>query len=463
MAKIMYTDLQTPNPDILEEEKEYDIQFKNRKYHIKFTFISDIILFTIFPPKKLNKSTQRRFLYRSKIENLRKNSQILGLYMNNSDIVFLINELFRNNKIYLEQSENDKNELNLVIKLQVLNKEEILVLPLEQRKTNNKGYIVIENELKDNKYKNIENKYDSMIDQINNIEHKFNSEFDNFNNEIKEIKKNNEYLNDQIILITNQISKLNEKIENDINKKNDIIKKSNKYNVEKLLERIELLEEEKEEKNTKILVEKKDTNQGGINVLKKIIQKKEEKNLEKLRNCFINKSLIILKEEDIDFIINRLDKYNPISYKLIYSSSKDGDSIKTFHEKCDGEDFILIIIETSKGYKFGGFTSIGFDSSGFELNDDNAFLFSLDKKKIYEINPGNAAVYCNKRFGPIFCAKKDDTNYNICICDNFLSNTSNTAKNSISFKIDEEYELNFGEKDFIIKELEIYKLDLVNY
>ena len=72
MAKIMYTDLQTPNPDILEEEKEYDILFKNRKYHIKFTFISDLILFTIFPPKKLNKSTQRRFLYRSKIENLRK-------------------------------------------------------------------------------------------------------------------------------------------------------------------------------------------------------------------------------------------------------------------------------------------------------------------------------------------------------------------------------------------------------
>lgn len=59
--------------------------------------------------------------------------------------------------------------------------------------------------------------------------------------------------------------------------------------------------------------------------------------------------------------------------------------------------------------------------------------------------------------------KKDDTNYNICISDNFLSNISTTSKKSVCYKVDEEYELNFGEKDFIIKELEIYKLDLVNY
>ena len=76
----MYTDLQTPNPDILEEENEYDIIFKSRKYHIIFSFIFDTILFTILPPKKLNKTSQTRFLYRSKIEKLRKSSQILGLF-----------------------------------------------------------------------------------------------------------------------------------------------------------------------------------------------------------------------------------------------------------------------------------------------------------------------------------------------------------------------------------------------
>lgn len=113
--------------------------------------------------------------------------------------------------------------------------------------------------------------------QINNIEQKFSSEIDNFNKEIKEIKMNNEYLNKQIILITNQISKLNEKIENDINNKNDIIKKGNKYKFEKLLQRIELLEEDKNDiNNENIVIDKEDINEG-INVLKKIIKRKKRK------------------------------------------------------------------------------------------------------------------------------------------------------------------------------------------
>ena len=118
-------DISTPDPDFIEEVKEYDLSFRKRNYHIKFKYLSEILSFEVYPPN--NKIC---FLYRSKIQNLRKNSQILGLYLNNADIVFLINELFRNNKIYLEKNEKNKKELNLIIQLQVLNKEEILVLPL---------------------------------------------------------------------------------------------------------------------------------------------------------------------------------------------------------------------------------------------------------------------------------------------------------------------------------------------
>jgi len=82
------------------------------------------------------------------------------------------------------------------------------------------------------------------------------------------------------------------------------MKKMSKYKLEKLLQRIELLEEESDYSNnntTNIVSEKRNINEG-INVLKTIIKNKEEKNLEKLGNCFITKSKIILNHEDIDFI-----------------------------------------------------------------------------------------------------------------------------------------------------------------
>ena len=454
MAKIIDTVEQ--DGEISEEENKYELTFENRKYKVKFYFDSKFFLFTIFPPKKANKPRKTYYLYRSKIENLKKNSEILELYYNNSNIALLIKELFNNNKIYLDRNENNKKELNLVIKLIILNKEEILVLPLEKKKKANKGYIVIENELKGNKCKILKNKYEGISLQINHIGDKYNSEFDNFNKEIKEIKNNNKYLNRQINFITNQISELNEKLEFNINNK-----KESKSKIQRLINKIELLEDHGE-KNNDLSVSLQSNLNGGIDILKKVIKKKEEKNIEKLRNCFIARSNIIKNGNEIDFIINRLDKYNPISYELIYSSSSDGDKIKTFHNKCDGENYLLVLIKTTKGYIFGGFTSIGFDSSGFELNDDNAFLFSIDKQKIYDIVIGNAAVYCNSRFGPIFCSKNGDNNYNICIGDNFLSNISTTSKNSVNYKMNEEYELNFGEREFFVNDLEIYKLILVN-
>ena len=130
-----------------------------------------------------------------------------------------------------------------------------------------------------------------MMNHISHIENKFNSEFNNFSKEIKEIKRNNEFLNEQINLITNQITILNEKLEKDINMENNISKKGNKYNVNKLIQRIELLEEEKNN-NSSILLNKENINEG-INVLKTIIKNKEEKILKRIKKKPINMKPII--------------------------------------------------------------------------------------------------------------------------------------------------------------------------
>jgi len=38
--------------------------------------------------------------------------------------------------------------------------------------------------------------------------------------------------------------------------------------------------------------------------------------------------------------------------------SKDGDQSKDFHNNCDNKDPTLILVETIKGYIFGGYTPL---------------------------------------------------------------------------------------------------------
>ena len=225
-------------------------------------------------------------------------------------------------------------------------------------------------------------------------------------------------------------------------------------NIQNLIERIEILEELKEESTKSSKKNSNGTNNNKVNKA----QIQEKINIKKLKKCFKSSS-ILTDETNFDFLLNNLNKYNPTSYKIIYKSSIDGDNIKNFHSNCDGEENVLIIIETNKGYKFGGFTAVGFDSSGCELRDDKAFLFSIDNQKIYEILPGNNAIYCNRKSGPIFCSKQDSIAYSIYIPDNYFHNKSTTTKQCYCYKMKENFELNHGKKEFLVKEMEVFRLD----
>jgi hypothetical protein len=69
--------------------------------------------------------------------------------------------------------------------------------------------------------------------------------------------------------------------------------------------------------------------------------------------------------------------------------SKDGDLIKTFHEKCDNKGPTVMIIKTTTGYRFGGYNPLFWDQSGSYKNDKLTFIFSLDKKKKYTLKSGH--------------------------------------------------------------------------
>ena len=63
----------------------------------------------------------------------------------------------------------------------------------------------------------------------------------------------------------------------------------------------------------------------------------------------------------------------------------------------------VCIIETKKGCIFGGYTETVMDFNKGNVKDPNAFVFSIDKMKIYEnLKKNDCVVDYVKNWGPIF-------------------------------------------------------------
>ncbi len=240
----------------------------------------------------------------------------------------------------------------------------------------------------------------------------------------KQKNKQEDIIND-LIQIVKELKNENLKLKTEnieINKRLDILENWKKE--------IEKIEKEKKEKIEKEKIEKEKFNS-------KIMTTNEQINL--IKNKFINRGKAI----------QRLN--------LLFSSSKDGDSSQTVHNKIDGKKDILLFVETTKGRKFGGYTNIGFDSSNNHKNDDEAFLVSFDKLKIYDnINKGGWAIYCCNSNPPWFYSMAGK--YNIRIDNKFFSNLGYTTKKGDCYQTTEDYELNGGEESFTVKELEYFQI-----
>ena len=176
-------------------------------------------------------------------------------------------------------------------------------------------------------------------------------------------------------------------------------------------------------------------------------------------NSYIGKidlsSEILEKYEDYEFLLdylkNKLNLDLRDSIKL-FSSSEHGDSADKFHSNCDNNTNVIVIIKTKDGCIFGGFSSIGFDSSNSSKIDESAFIFSVNKQKIFSAKKGKKTINCFKNLGPCFYDEA------ISIPDNFFKNPGNTCKKDLSFNTTIDYEINNGKKKFFIEELEVIEL-----
>jgi len=141
-------------------------------------------------------------------------------------------------------------------------------------------------------------------------------------------------------------------------------------------------------------------------------------------------------------------------YRLLYRASRDGDSANKFHSICDNSNNLIVLVQTQKGLRFGGFTSNKFKVSSHMKYDNNAFLFSLDLKKVYKISPGEYAIYCYYNSGPCF------SQGSLYIPNNFFKKFGKTSLAGGPYQFKEDYEINNGEEKFLVKELEIFQVQI---
>ena len=175
-------------------------------------------------------------------------------------------------------------------------------------------------------------------------------------------------------------------------------------------------------------------------------------------------SKIIKKNEELNLISDRIKntellKNKKIKYKLLYRGTRDGMNPSSFHQKCNGIPQTVSIVQTTKGYKFGGYAEKTWENNndGAWIKDDKSFVFSIDYMKIYNHIEGTEAILHNNNFGPSF-------NDCIYLRTDFSNNENNTcdkkSANQIFQGFNRDYELNDGEQNFSLAEVEVFRVIL---
>ena len=187
---------------------------------------------------------------------------------------------------------------------------------------------------------------------------------------------------------------------------------------------------------------------------------KESSGLEKTQHLFEEKTQqisvkgdIIHNTEELELITRKINKSNKkITLNLLYKATVDSDKAKAFHDKCDQAQSSLVLIETDKGKRFGGFTTCSWAGECEEKKDEDAFVFSLDKMMTYENIQGEDAIGCYPKFGPIFLGCQ------IRIYDNAFTKGGTTFEKGLNYNTEEDYELTGGDRIFNVKEIEVYEV-----
>ena len=226
----------------------------------------------------------------------------------------------------------------------------------------------------------------------------------------------------------------------------------------------------KDEMIKNLIQENKELKDRVINLEKRLSSLEErfnnlERNNGKTKGNIINEKNELLKsdiinDEDKKTLNNWINLNNDKKIILLYKASRDGDNYQDFYRLCENKGPTITIALTTKGYKFGGYTSLSWKNphNGANQNkyfeDKDAFIFSLNKKRKYypKIENKNHVCMWSDR-GPSFGNGNDLTLHNNCLHNN---NSYNNCPYTYQTEINE---INGGENYFTVKDYEVYSIN----
>ena len=401
--------------EVITKPKAYEIELDDQtKYHIKIGVSKyKQLKLQVREKSEFQTAYQAKFKY----EELLEIDRFFGVFETMEAVVDEIDNLFVRNKVTISSDINKNLYMDLTISIN--NKERTIHLKLIKKGS-------------------------EQTEALNNLVKLVSAQskkLDNLQNENDLLKKEIGKMQDKIKSIGEEEDENEEEESDEEERKKKKKKKKNKKKAKKV--------EESEEESESDEPKKK--------------KKKDENIGEFTYEGFLDDTKIIKEKKEIDVVLDKIriifskSSKNFVNLKLIYSASKDGDSAEVFHSLCDGIAPLLVIIKTSKNVVFGGYTETpySFTKKRTGNKDDNAFIFSINKMKTYDVEKGTNATCSFKDYGPVFYGYEY---CNIYLFGDFFNDEGNVAKKGDRYNTTEDFEINNGEQKFLTKELEVYQV-----
>jgi len=155
---------------------------------------------------------------------------------------------------------------------------------------------------------------------------------------------------------------------------------------------------------------------------------------------------------------NFTQKLTEKKFKLLLRGSRDGFQAYVFHQKCDQKGETIVIVESTLGHVFGGYTTIPWSSANNYVNDTKSFIFLLRSTKgsapsRWEVTNTANAIYSYTAYGPTFGG-----GFDFYLCDNCNSTNSSYSNLGHSYGAPKDTSLLAGAYNFTVKDYECFQV-----